>query len=89
MAASVPSQSKPGQGQRLSNLYSFISAGRTGTGSQETIKHLLGRRPDFIVVTLDDTSGGTNTYVLGVSDKDNILITVTNTATYSVAAFII
>lgn len=81
MASANPVSNFSGQGQKIGTFYSFCSAGRVGTGALETIPHGLGRRPTFIIAQVDDESAATA--ILGVTTKDNVLVTVTNGQTYS------
>ncbi len=87
MAASVPTVHFNGLGGTLANQWTFVSTGRTGTGSLETINHGGGRRPLLVMVILDDTIGAANQYTIGVATNTSILVTVTNNATYSIVAY--
>lgn len=84
MASSVPTGHFVGLGSHLGNMWTFVSCGRTGTGSQETIAHGQGRVPLVIQVCPDDSEAAD--YVLGVATKDNILLQVANGQFYSIVA---
>lgn len=72
----------------MSKVAHFKSVGRAGTGAQETIPHYLGQLPSLVICALRDTSGGTNTYVLGTYTATNLLVTVTSSAVYDIIAFV-
>lgn len=75
-----------GQGIKLSNMFAFAANAQTGSGSQQTIPHGLGRTPDIVIVQPSDPSTATVTEIAW--DSTNITLTVTNAKTYSVLAFI-
>lgn len=66
----------------------FVSTEQTGTGSEQTIAHGLGRTPTSVFVSItDDNSGAGFTITEGSHDGTNVAVTVTDSAKYKVLAF--
>jgi hypothetical protein len=71
-------------GIQLNNQNGFLSTGRTGTGSQETIPHGLGVAPAFThIICLDVITAAP---VVVTADATNCYVTVTTGQVYSIWA---
>lgn len=63
----------------------FISATQTGTGSAQNVAHDLGVIPGVVMIVMDSTDS--KSYTLGTHTNKNVVVTVTNAATFKVVAF--
>lgn len=64
----------------------FVSAVLTGTGSQQTIAHGLGRTPDQVELAVLVASAGFSVLQTAAPDATNIYVTATSTVEYQVKA---
>lgn len=66
----------------------FVSGVRVGTGAQESIAHGLGTAPTLVLASIQDTNNlATVAITEGTHTATNVLITVTNTASYKLIAW--
>lgn len=74
-----------GLGISLHNLNSFVSTGRVGTGSSESVAHNIGETPRVVIVVPHDS---TTAWSIGASDYQNVNVTVANGDTYDLIALL-
>jgi len=67
-----------------SSALGFTSATATGTGSSQNIAHNLGMIPGKVFVLMDSIDS--KVYTLGTHTAKNVVLTVTNGATFKIWA---
>ena len=70
--------------RRLTGEY-FKSSEQTGTGTEQSIAHTIGRVPSLVIVVPTSTSNG-HTFVEGTHTATAIKVTASSGATYKVIA---
>lgn len=67
-----------------SSSIGFTSASQSGTGSSQNVAHNLGVIPGKVFVLMDSTDS--KVYTLGTHTAKNVVLTVTNGATFKIWA---
>ena len=65
----------------------YISDELTGTGTEEVISHGLPNTPNYVFVTVTDTTSGTYTIIEGIHDGMDIKLTITSGIKYKIMAY--
>lgn len=73
-----------GQGIGLNNMQTAWFTGQSGSGSAQSIPHLMNATPALVLLSVKDSS---KSYTIGTSTTTNIVVTVENGAAYDVVAF--